>query len=42
LRRTCEQEIRLNSSKAERLLGMRCMTLEKGLVLTAQSITAGG
>jgi nucleoside-diphosphate-sugar epimerase len=42
LRRTCGQEIRLNSTKAERLLGMQCMTLQSGLALTAQSFTARG
>lgn len=42
LRYTCEQEIRLNSSKAERLLGMRCIALEKGLANAAESFTAGG
>jgi 2-alkyl-3-oxoalkanoate reductase len=42
LRRSCEQEIRLNSSKAQRALGMRCMALQSGLALAAQSFTAGG
>ena len=40
LLRTCEQEIRLDSSKARRLLGMQCMSLAKGLARTAQSFTA--
>ncbi len=42
LRRTCEHEIRLDSSKARRLLGMQSMTLETGLARAAQSFTAGG
>jgi nucleoside-diphosphate-sugar epimerase len=38
LRRTCEQEIRLDSSKAQNLLGLRCVSLAQGLALAAQSM----
>jgi len=42
LRRTCGQEIRLDSSKAQNLLGLRCVSLAQGLEFTAQSLTRGG
>jgi nucleoside-diphosphate-sugar epimerase len=38
LRRTLQQEIRLNSSKAQNQLGLRCVSLAQGLTLTAQSL----
>jgi nucleoside-diphosphate-sugar epimerase len=41
LRRTCEQEIRLDSSKAQNLLGLRCISLAQGLAFTAQSPATG-
>jgi 2-alkyl-3-oxoalkanoate reductase len=41
LRRTCEQEIRLDSSKAHDLLGLRCVSLAQGLAFTAQSLAGG-
>jgi 2-alkyl-3-oxoalkanoate reductase len=41
LRRTCEQEIRLDSSNARNLLGLRCVSLAQGLEFTAQSFARG-
>jgi 2-alkyl-3-oxoalkanoate reductase len=38
LTRTCRQEIRLDSAKARQLLGLRCVNLDEGLALTAQSL----
>jgi nucleoside-diphosphate-sugar epimerase len=38
LRRLCEQEIRLDSRKAEALLGLRWTSLADGLARTAQSL----
>jgi 2-alkyl-3-oxoalkanoate reductase len=38
LKRTCEQEIRLDSRKAQNVLGLRCVSLTRGLTLTAQSL----
>jgi nucleoside-diphosphate-sugar epimerase len=39
LRRACQQEIRLDSSKAQNLLGLRCISLAQGLAVTAQALT---
>jgi nucleoside-diphosphate-sugar epimerase len=39
LKRTCEQEIRLDSRKAQNVLGLRCVSLTQGLTLTAQSLS---
>jgi 2-alkyl-3-oxoalkanoate reductase len=41
LRRLCEQEIRLDSRKAEKLLGLRWMSLADGLARTAEALAAG-
>jgi len=39
LRRTCQHEIRLDSSKAQNLLGLRCVSLAQGLAASAKSLT---
>ena len=42
LRRLCEQEIRLDSRKAERLLGVGWISLADGLARTAEALASGG